>query len=480
MKKLFIFFILAFSVAACTDDFEEDLIDPRNPTEVPAAPLFSNAQRNLVDQITTPNVNSGIFRLLSQQWANTTYPEESRYDLVNRNIPQNFWFTLYRDVLMDLREANRVITADESYTDETLRANQLAMIEIMEVYTWQILVDTYGDIPYTEALNPDNIQPVYDNAEDIYADLFTRLDAALSTLSADGAASTGAGALGGADLIYGGNIQNWAKFGNSLKLKMGMTVIEADAFQATARTAVEEAADNVFTSPADNADFQYTTTTPNVNPVWTNLVQSGRNDFVPANTLVDVMNELDDPRRSEYFTEYEPGVYRGGIYGAGNPYQNYSHVNPAITAPNFEALLLSYYEVEFYLAEAAARGLDVSGSAEQHYNNAIRASMEYWGVSEAEANAYLAQPEVAWNAANWRQLIGVQKWIALYNRGFEAWTEVRRLDYPQLESPVEYGAEFDIVPVRYPYPPTERTLNAPNVPGVAGNEATDRLFWDVQ
>jgi len=481
MKKLLIFFILAFSVAACTDDFEEDLVDPRSPVEVPAVGLFSNAQRNLVDQMTTPSVNSNIFRLLSQQWANTTYPEESRYDIVTRNIPQNFWFTLYRDVLMDLRESRNIVTADQTITDEAQRANQLAMIEIMEVYTWSVLVNTFGDIPYSEALNPEDITPAYDDAATIYADLFVRLDAALASLNAEGATSAGSGAFEDADFIYGGDVESWVKFGNSLKLRLAMTVADVD--ETTAKAAVEEAAPHVFTSAADNAAFQYTATTPNVNPVWTNLVQSGRNDFVPANTFVNVMDALNDPRMSEYFTEFAPGEYRGGIYGANNPYANFSHVNRAITAPDVEGLLLSYNEVEFYLAEAAARGFSVSGTAGEHYNTAIKASMDYWGVPQAEANAYLAQPEVAWSSGgNFRQQIGIQKWIALYNRGFEAWTEYRRLDYPQLQAPED--AEYDIVPVRYPYPPTESTLNGANVQtaasAIGGDKATTKIFWDVR
>ncbi len=477
--------MLAFTVGACTDDFEDDLIDTKNPTVVPATALFSNAQRNLVDQMTTPNVNSGIFRLLSQQWANTTYPEESRYDLVNRSIPQNFWFTLYRDVLMDLREAKIIITADETFQDANQKANQLAITEIMEVYTWQILVDTYGDIPYTEALDPDNVYPAYDDAAEIYDDLFTRLDAALATLNA----GEGSASFGGADLIYNGNVSKWIKFGNSLKLKMAVTI--ADVEESQAKAAAEAAAPHVFTSISDNAAFAYTPATPNVNPIWSNLVQSKRNDFVAANTIIDIMNELNDPRRDPYFTEVEKGGYVGGTYGDYNTYSVFSHVDPVITAPDFEALLMSYSEVEFYLAEAAARNFDVSGSAESHYNAGIRASMRYWGVPQAEINAYLAQPDVNYTSAlaaadgGWREVIGLQEWIAFYNRGWEAWTTFRRLDYPQLQAPAaEFNPEFDVVPTRYTYPETEAVLNRENYQSVAneiegGDVATSRVFWDV-
>jgi hypothetical protein len=498
MKKIFAFLMLALSFVACTKDFEDDLIDKKNPVAVPAPMLFANAQRNLVDQITTPNVNSGIFRLISQHWANTTYPEESRYDLVSRNIPQNFWFTMYRDVLMNFREASIVIEADQTM-NAMQKANQLAVVEVMEVYSWSILVNTFGDIPYSEALNRDIIYPKYDDDAAIYTDLFARLDAAIATLGGTDAA--GAGSFGASDLIYGGNIGRWLKFANSLKLKLGMTVADVDPQRAA--KAVSEAAPGVFTSAADNAVFRYMTGPPNVNPVWTNLVQSGRNDFVPANTLVDRMNALNDPRRAAYFTLHN-GAYVGGIYGNNNTWANFSKVNPAITAPDVPAVVLGYDEVEFFLAEAAARGF-ISSSPADHFKRAIQASMVHWGVVAApEAGqqfspavlTYFAQPQVAADIAalavstgslteRQRQALGEQKWIALYERSLEAWTEFRRLDYPQLKAPdAQYRPVYSTVPVRYPYPATERTLNNENFAAAAsaigGDEATTRIFWDVR
>ncbi|PVY39307.1 SusD/RagB family nutrient-binding outer membrane lipoprotein [Pontibacter virosus] len=491
MKKIFALLMIAISFVGCTKDWDDDLIDPKNPVSVPAPMLFANAQRNLVDQMVTPNVNSGIFRLISQHWANTTYPEESRYDLVSRNIPQNFWFTLYRDVLMDFREASIIINDDQAL-NATTKANQLAVIEVMEVYTWSVLVNTFGDIPYSEALNRDIIYPTYDDDAAIYADLFARLDAAIATMNAEGAA--GAGSFGSSDLIYGGNIARWLTFANSLKLKLGMTV--ADVNPERARTAASEAAPGVFKSAADQAVFRYTATTPNVNPVWSNLVQSGRNDFVPAATLVDRMNELNDPRRAAYFTLHN-GAYVGGIYGNNNTYANFSKVNPTITAPDFPAILLGYEEIEFYLAEAAARGF-ITAAPGDHYRKAITASMAQWGVAEGQATAYLAQPRVAAYLAAMsvpgpansltelqREALGVQKWIALYERPFHAWTEFRRLDYPQLQAPdAQYRPAYNTVPVRYPYPPTERTLNPDAVNAAAsaigGDEATTRIFWDAR
>ena len=99
--------------------------------------------------------------------------------------------------------------------------------------------------------------------------------------------------------------------------------------------------------------------------------------------------------------------------------------------PDLPGTLISYAEVEFLLAEAAARGYDVGGTAESHYNAGIEASMDEWGVTDATAiSTYLADADVAYTTASgdWKQKIGVQKWIAMYNLPFEGWTAYRLLD----------------------------------------------------
>lgn len=142
---------------------------------------------------------------------------------------------------------------------------------------------------------------------------------------------------------------------------------------------------------------------------------------------------------------------------------------------------MDYAEVEFFLAEAAARGFDVGGSAESHYNTGVTASIEFWGGTAADAQQYLSQPVNQFNASNWRKSIGVQAWINYYTRGFEAWIEQRRLNYPQLKAPPSAVSEF---PVRYTYPSTEINLNKANYEAasasIGGDLVTTRLFWDVQ
>lgn len=474
MTKYFVSILFIVSVlASCKKDLSSLNEDPKNPPMVAATSLVTNAERGLVRTLSSSNVNLNIFRLIIQHWQETTYLGESRYDLNTRNIPQGVWAALYRDVLKDLQEAKRLIPEQEA--DEEVRANQLAVIDILQVYAYYYLINTFGDIPYSEALNIDNVFPVYDDAATIYNDLLSRLDADIAAIN------TSANGLGNADIIYGNDMQAWLKFANSFKLKMGMTI--ADVSTSQAKTIVESAyAAGVFTSNDDNAMFDFLASPPNTNPIWEDLVQSGRQDFVAASTIVDQMDQFNDPRIPLYFTVDETGNYSGGDPGTSSSYTTFSKPDEAITVPEFPGVLLDYAEVEFLLAEAAARGFSVGATAAQHYNNAIDASVLFWGGTQAQATTYRSQASVnyATAAGTYKQKIGIQKWIALYNRGWDAWIEWRRLDYPQLEP--AYRA-LSPMPLRFTYPVNEQNYNTTNynnaASAIGGDEVDTQLWWDV-
>jgi hypothetical protein len=252
MKKkiiLPIYIVIGFLATSCLDDVTSLNKNPKayQSGTVPASPFFSNGTRNLVDAITygTTSFSPGItFKILSQQFSETTYFDASSYNLTN--VGNAFWVSMYRDVLNDYKEA-KLIIADNPTLFPEVDQNQLAIIEIMEVYVYSILVNTYGDIPYagaideglkSEALDYDNLRPAYDDAASIYNDLFTRLDAALANLN------EGEESFGDADLIYGGDVSAWTKFGNSLKLRMALTLADVDA--AKAKSIAESAAPKVF------------------------------------------------------------------------------------------------------------------------------------------------------------------------------------------------------------------------------------------
>lgn len=472
MKKILIFSALVIMISSCRKDLTSLNIDPKSPVIVPSYTLFSNAQLNLANNLATPNVNVNIWRMIAQHWTETTYPDESNYDLGTRNIPQNWFHTMYRDVLNNFEQSKKLIPGD--VLDADVQKNEIAIVEIMEVFSWHYIVTTFGNVPYSEALNINNVQPKYDDATTIYSSLLTRLNTAISNLN------TAAGSFGSGDLLYGGDVSLWKKFANSLKLKIALMMADYDA--ATSKTAAEAAAPGVFTSNADNALFQFLSAPPNTNPVWVNLIQSGRKDFVAANTLVNAMKAVNDPRIPFYFTTDASGInYTGGIYGANNNYATFSKPDEAITAPDFPTWFMDYSEVQFLLAEAAARGYNVGGTAAGHYDNAVTASIEFWGGSAAQATAYLAQPSVAYATApgTYKQKIGTQAWIALYERGHDAWTEWRRLDYPVLVAP---PAAVTAIPVRYSYPVSEQNLNKTNYDAAAaaigGDLVTTKLWFD--
>jgi hypothetical protein len=477
MKRLLFVSFSLLLLTACRRDITN--IDPKAPQTAPAAALFTNAQRTLTNTITSSNVNLNVFRLITQQWTQTTYTDESNYNLSTRNIPQNVWTAMYRDVLRDFEETKQLAARQE--VDTARRRNQIAVADIMQVYTWYYLVTTYGNIPYTEALDINRTAPRFDDQRTIFMDLIRRITEDIAALRrSPSSANIFSSDEVGADVIYNGSIEQWIKFANSFKLKMGMTIAESDP--GIARTTVESAvAGGVFTSNADNAVFQYLAAPPNTNPVWVDLVQSNRNDFVVASTFANTVTSMNDPRASAFFTADPAGGYSGGIPGESNAFETYSHAGSRVTAANAPATLLSYAEVEFYLAEAAQRGWSVGGTPVQHYNNAVTASILEWGGTQAQATTYLAQSSVAYDPVNWRQRIGTQKWIALYNRGWDAWIEQRRLDVPQLTAPATAQSAY---PVRFPYPVSEQNLNRVNYEqasqAIGGDVVTTRLFWDVR
>lgn len=472
MKKIILtIFCFAFIVTSCEVD-ESLNIDRKNPTEVPGSGLFTNATRNFFDLMQSASVNVNVFRLYAQYWAQTTYPDESQYNQSTRNIGGNIWNTIYRDVLQDLKGAREALTNEDADNLD----NKLAIIEFMEVYAYSVLVDTFGDVPYTEALDPSNPSPVYDDAETIYLDLINRLNGAISAMD-----TSGDGFEASQDPVYNGNMEKWKMAANSLRLRLALRL--ADVNPSLSKTTAEAAASSdLILDNSDNFGIQYLSGAPNTNPVWVSLVQSGRTDFVASNTFIDVLKELDDPRLSAYFQTIN-GEYKGGTYGTANSPSSFSLPGEQLHDPSLQGNIITASEVNFLLAEAAARGYNVGGTAKEFYEEGVTASILEWGGTEAEATAYLSQPQVAWSTApgDWKVKIATQKWIAMYNNGFEGWTVWRLLDAPTLNAPE--GMTLADIPTRFIYPASEATLNPSGYTAgsaaIGGDTATNTIFWDV-
>lgn len=471
MKKFLLSAGIAVAVASCTTDITSLNVNPKAPEQVPAGALIANATVSLTDYLASINVNLNNFNLWAQHITETTYTDEANFDYDNRDVNGNTFDRLYTDVLRDLQEAEKAVDADINLT-AAQKEQQHAVIDVLEVYTYHVLVDIFGDVPYTEALSAATVVPAYDKGEDIYTDLAARLTADIAVLGGDNG-------LGSYDLLYGGNSDGWKKFASSLLLKLAVRVADHNLATATSWGAAALAG-GVILDPADAATLHYASAPPHTNPLWDDLVQSGRSDFIAANTLGDVMNTLNDPRRAIYFrNNNSDGTVNGAPYGLASSYALFSQPGNALEDPTLAHTLIDHVEVHFLLADAAARGVTIPGAtAEGLYQAAVTASIVGWGGSAADAATYLAQSSVAWDANNWKSRLGTQKWISLFTRGNEAWAAQRQYDLP-----MNVAAEAQrVTPKRMSYGVDEYALNNANVTAAGANYQGDKdtapIFWD--
>ena len=460
-------------LTACTDDFEEINTDPNSVTKVPASLLLTQAQFTLANRVWSRNLNFEFGMLMVQHFSQGEYAEDSRY---NQNVStfDASWDGFYAGSMYDLVAAKRLVEADENLTDE-IRNNRLAVIDILMVWSMQIVSDIWINVPYSQAFNASDFPaPAYDSQESIYGNLVTELDAAIDMITES---SQG---FNSGDIFYDGDMAAWARFANSLKLKIAMRMADVDA--GTAGTLASEAlAAGVISSNSEGFIFNFESDQRIANPFFVDSEINNRDDFSVSDVLVSALQAKNDPRLMAFADTTATGDYVGLDYGlldgpSFELFPNTSRPNPSIREATAPAYLLTYAEVKFFEAEAIQRGF-VAGDAAAAYNEAVTASMNQWGITDATAIAdYLTSNP--YDAVNWDQSIGEQKWIALYTNGLEAWSEWRRLDVPVLEVPND--AVISSIPTRALYTNSELGNNGQSV-SEAGipNQMTVKPWWDV-
>ena len=478
-KYILISFLLIAGISSCSK-FEEMNFDPNRPDVVPTGALLTQAQANLIY-----NLNSEIAQLgeqYVQYLGQLDYPDKSNY----ADDGVSSFTGIYTGGLADLQEIidlnqNELFKAKvEQYGDNE---NQIAVAKILQSWAFESMADVWGDIPYSEALRSEDniITPAYDTQEAIYDGIIQVLDKAILDINTSPKI-----ALKG-DLIFNGNMNKWKAFAISLRLRLAMRLSEVDDNKAN--NLIDDADfTGAFSTSADFARFAHLNTEAEANPLYIdNYIVGGGDYYAVANTLIDAMNALNDPRVAKYAKPaISTGTYIGLTYGLDHPVsdQDVTMVSDMYGGQTAPTILMTAAEILFIKAEAAQRGYISGGSASaaQYYNDAIRASMEYNGISPTEINNYLAQTNVQYNAANWRQLIGVQKWIALYMQGIQAWAEWRRLDFPVL-SPGP-AAVLTTIPRRRAYTSDEYATNKLNVEAAVKRLATgedkftEKVWWD--
>lgn len=477
--------------SACDKRFETLNTNPNEPSKTSTSFLLTNAQKTMMDYTWDEWFNSRWGNQLAQYWSSNQYSNESRYEF-RPTVTNEYWGLFYSRSLQDLQEIIRLNeSAPGDYVGFGKNANQIAIAKVLQTWLYQNMTDCWGPIPYSQALQGATYPfPKYDSQRDIYLGMISKLNEAIAAFDVSDVTVQG-------DVIYGGDVTKWKKFANSLKMRVALRMADVEA--TAAATAISEAiASGVFTSNADNALFVYMAGAPNNNPQAEDF--KTRNDQCASNIMVDELNRLGDPRVGFY---YEPavntGTYVGEVYGlseanaALTPNDAVSQRNAQVLAENAPGIYLDYAQVEFMLAEAAERGISTPSSAATHYNNGIAASMQYWDangtLTATDINNYLAQATVDYatlktGGETWKQIIGRQKWIALYMQGVQGWAEYRRLDFGILQAPADGALEGTNVPGRLKYPDDEQTLNGTsyteglNTLGGADNQDT-KLWWDV-
>lgn len=475
---------------SCDKHFQEINTDPNEPSSTSTSFLLGNAQKTMMDYTWDEWFNGRRGNQLAQYWASNQYSNESRYEL-RTGITNTYWGSFYARSLQDLQEVIRLNeTAPEDYIGFGATENQIAIAKTLQAWLYQNMTDCWGPIPFSEALDAAGTSfPKYDSQEEVYTGLLSLLNEAINSFDVSDNSVQG-------DLIYNGDVALWKKFANSLKMRVGIRM--ADAAPTMAATAISEAiASGVFTSNADNALFQYMNGAPNNNPLAEDFKE--RNDFAASNIMVDELNRLTDPRVGFYYSPtVNGGTYVGEVYGLSETNagltlnDDISQRNPQVLAETAPGIYMDYAQVEFMLAEAAERGIGGAGAAATHYNNGITASMQYWDVnntlSATDISNYIAQPNVDYatlmGTETWKQVIGRQKWIALYMQGLQGWTEYRRLDFGILQMPADGPLDGSGIPTRMKYPLDEQTLNgteyANGVSALGGADNQDtKLWWDV-
>ena len=499
-------------VSSCTNDFADintnkSSIGSIGKAELPF--LFTKAQ----DAVHwNGQVQQNLF---SDQYAqyvanNTSYFPTDRYEM-NFSWVSSVWGNLYIDIVPQL----------QSIFENTDPASaEYALANIWWVYSFHRVTDYWGPIPYFNAGIPGK-SVAYDSQELIYDDFFKRLEASISVLESN----SGGNAFGDFDIIYGGDIDKWIKFANTLRLRLAMRISNIDA--ARAKTEGEAAySGGVFEMSPDDDALALNNVT-DINPL---SQMSEWNEFRMSASMESVLIGMDDPRTPEYWIPaVESGTYEGLRNGLSveqlsdpqNTAAANSHIGPRWTSPASGGIndylstpsnVMCTAEAYFLRAEGALLGWSMGGTPQELYEEGITQSMHQWGVTDQATidsyinstntpippNDFLGSPALSDVPVLFDPVdqdvqleqIALQKWIALFPDGMEAWADYRRRptiglypvansSNPDIPNPNEdYIRRIPFLTQEY-QSNTEAVESAQDLLKVKADKINTPLWWDV-
>jgi hypothetical protein len=471
------FFYASVFLTSCTDfgdiNVDPDVSPSANPKEV-----LTSAQGYLA-WVMEGTITDDL-ALWNQYWTQgpgVSLGDTERYRSEPGNY-DNIWARSYSNGLTDLE-----------YVISNGNSAQKGIAKVMKANTYQVLVDLFGDIPYSEAIKGEaNFAPKYDDDKVIYADLINVLNAAIVDLKAGKA-----GDVGSEDLMYGGDLTKWVKFANSLKLRILMRQsITGDKAAIGAAVKALIAENNFIETSADVAKMAFLGTSGSENPMYASLEQSLSLFYCISNTSLKALK--DDPRLDLLFDKAVNGAKHVGIdqgsieivpFALGK--KDFSYATAKGYAKDSPVYFMTDWEVWFLRSEAAL----VFGTADNDavaFTNAIKANMTFLGATGAAGDAFITG--LAYGSKDSKgkfNLIAVEKWKSFNGtQEIEAWAEMRRMDTPNnkiftsttdgiLVTPLKSTLGPGIFPTALLYPASERNYNANAAPQ---RLLTDKVFWD--
>ena len=484
--------------SSCTQFLGVDEVNPNTASAVPPKLLLPAALTNMVKIMDNPRRFEFVYLWYGLWSISQGYSQPSalmQYKLLNSSYQGAF--TLFYTTGQNLKEIEKAATDPKD-------AGFKAIALIMNAFIMQNLVDLWGNVPYTEAFQADAgiLKPKYDDQKTIYEDAVLKLDAAIKLIQGLPVDATEIGAA--SDVMFHGNMGLWAKFANTLKLRMlvhqsGMTgrdtYIKA-ALATTSSVGFLGAGEGALVNPG------FIETDTQMNPFYEVFYKgdgTGQSDatayYFAGKDAVDFMVANADPRLGRFFLPYSGTSYAGNYLG--QDVNTHPPLLPGLTSklgyskgnagyligiPTEAAPLLTDFESLFIQSEAVVKGY-ITGDAKALYNSAVTQSFLYMGLTAADANNYYSQAKFTTNYDNATDkiaLIITQKWLALNGVApVEIWTDYRRTGYPQgLHFSEQADKANDTPPVRLFYPQTEISSNNDNVVAVGVIDAfKSKIFW---
>lgn len=479
--KIILICLLTSFYYSCEDSLEEVNVDPNNFPSAGDAQVLSSSL-GFLGYVVETDLNYSDSFLWSQYYTwgiGVSIGNPERY--VQAATDHNgYWQRAYANSLADLD------FIDKNSTSAAYRG----ISKVLKAYIFQGLVDHFGDIPFTEALSGaiedgSILSPNYDSAETIvYPALVTMLDEALSEFE------LAEGDVGEDDFIYEGNISNWIKFANSLKLRILMRTSEVSPQASAVQNLISSGS---FIETTNDMPFiPYSGASGDQNPMYARAEFGVGMFYFASNATLNVMQDLNDPRDEVLYTLATSGTFVGNLHGIDQgtideepftaPASDYSMSSPYAYGETNSVILMSPWEVWFLRAEAAAR-YGTSDDETVAFENAVGLNFTYMGL---DGTSYISS--LGYNSSDplddKLDMIGVQKWISLNGtQEDEGWIEARRFDRPASriftdgiwQTPPLSVLPAGDFPSSWLYPETEISLN-PNAP--AQRAITDNIFWD--